>query len=69
LQARAGPQAESSVALTELTEEEQEAQALRLAAYFSQAVADLQFVGMCRPNKKRKQAAMQRLYYPPESLL
>ena len=54
-----------------MTEEEREAQALVLAARFSQAVSDLQFVGMCRPSKKRKGSAatMQRTYYPPASLL
>jgi hypothetical protein len=54
-----------------MTEEEREAQALVLAARFSQAVCDLQYVGVCRPSKKRKGSAatMQKTYYPPASLL
>ena len=54
-----------------INEEEREAQALVLAARFSQAVCDLQYVGVCRPSKKRKGSAatMQKTYYPPASLL
>ena len=34
-----------------------------------QAVAELQFIGVCRPNKRRKAAStMQRMFYPPESM-
>ncbi|KAG1674970.1 hypothetical protein FOA52_014765 [Chlamydomonas sp. UWO 241] len=52
-----------------LSDEQQEEAALTLAAYFSQAVSELTFVGMCRPSKRRKGAAVQRLYYPPETLI
>ena len=57
----------------ELSEEQLEARALTLAARFSQAVAELQFVGVCRPSKRRRagaaSATMQRTYYPPETIL
>ena len=56
----------------ELSEEQQEARALTLAARFSQAVAELQFVGVCRPSQRRgagaASATMQRTYYPPETI-
>ena len=52
-----------------LSEAQQQEHALVQAAVFSQAVAELQHVGLCRPSKRRKGAAVQRLYYPPESLL
>ncbi|GAX84267.1 hypothetical protein CEUSTIGMA_g11690.t1 [Chlamydomonas eustigma] len=52
-----------------MNEVELEAEAMLLAARFSQAAAELQFVGMCRPSKRRKGAAMQKTYYAPESLL
>lgn len=59
----------SSGPLDALDSEQAEAAALAAAARFSQAVAELQLVGICRPSKRRKGANMQRCYYPPETLI
>ena len=48
-------------------EEMDEEKAVSLAGSFCQAVAELQFVGVCRGSKKRKGGTVvQRGYFPPE---
>eukprot|EP00798_Chlamydomonas_sp_ICE-L_P023753 gene23755-9311_t len=43
-------------------------QLLEHAARFGQAVNDLHFIGVCRPNKRKKENHMQRSYFAPEMM-
>ena len=65
---QAGKRQASDEQVLELTEEQALPKLLELAARFNQAAADLQFVGVCRLNKRRREAAVQRTFFAPEML-
>ena len=41
---------------------------LELAARFNQASVDLQYVGICRPSKRRRDSVVQRTFFAPGQL-
>ena len=49
-------------------EEMDEYQVVSMAGSFCQAVAELQFVGVCRGSKRRKGVCVTRSYFAPEAI-